>query len=123
MCKLNSAGQGSVEHYRNIPDLPLPVYLSSTDKIVGFSNIAVSVVNGQVVCSFRRAKSVSSVTNYFDVKTNPSYYILTATGSLPGGRISQNIYNLIFTKIIFYFSTFLKMCLIIIQVDRVVVLK
>ena len=85
MCKMNSAGQGSVEHYRNTGK-STPVYLSSTDKIVGFSNIAVSVVNGQVVCSFRRAKSVSSVTNYFDVKTNPSYYILTATGSLSGGK-------------------------------------
>ena len=81
MCKMNSAGTGAVEHYRNTGK-STPTYLSSSNPTVGFSNIVVTVVNGQLVCSFSRLKSMSNVANYFDIKTSPSFYILTATGTL-----------------------------------------
>ena len=80
MCKMNSAGKGIVEHYYNSGRIT-PAYLSQSDKAVGFSKITVSVVNGQIVCSFNRLKSMA-IANYFDIKTKPSYYILTATGPL-----------------------------------------
>jgi hypothetical protein len=81
ICKVNSTGQGTIEHYRNT-EKNTPVYLSSTDKSVGFFNISVRIVDGQVICSFRRSKSMLNVPNYFDVKQTPSYYILSAYGTL-----------------------------------------
>jgi len=82
---MDSKGQGTVEHYYN-PTYPRPsVYLLSSNKTVGFSNIKVSVFNGQVICSFRRKKSHQYVENYFDVEKNPNYYILTASGSISKG--------------------------------------
>ncbi len=85
MCKLDSKGQGTVEHYYNPINPKSSVYLRSSNKTIGFSNIKVSVVNGQVICSFRRKKSHPYVENYFDVETNPNYYILTASGSISKG--------------------------------------
>ena len=77
---MNSANQGTVEHYRNNGQFT-PSYLSSIDTKIGFSKISVSVVSGQLVCSFSRLKSMPSVQKYFDVKAS-LYYILTAYGTL-----------------------------------------
>jgi hypothetical protein len=85
---MNAAGVGSIEHYYTAGRVT-PNYLSESDKTVGFSNINVAIVNGQIVCSFSRLKSMN-INNYFDVKTKPSYYILTATGSISA---TGKIYN------------------------------
>jgi len=77
---VNAAGVGSIEHYYTTGRVT-PNHLSESDKTAGFSNITVAVVNGQIVCSFTRLKSMN-INNYFDVKKNPSYYILTATGTI-----------------------------------------
>ena len=88
---MNSANQGTVEHYRNT-GYTTPSYLSSTDTKIGFTSISVSVVNGQLVCSFSRLKSLPSVQNYFDFKSVTSYFILTASGTLgANGKLKQKI--------------------------------
>ena len=85
---MNSANQGTIEHYRN-EDYSSPTYLSLNDTKIGFSNISVTVVNGQLICSFNRMKSMPSVPNYFDVNAT-SYYILTASGTLGANGKNAN---------------------------------
>jgi hypothetical protein len=78
VCQLNSNGSVSLYHYYN--DGKSSSLLSSSDPILGFSNIITSVTNGNPTCSFTRAKKMPGVPNYFDV--NNQYYIITASGSV-----------------------------------------
>ncbi len=91
---MNSAGVGVIEHYYTTGRVT-PIYLSESDKTVGFSNISVAIVNGQIVCSFSRLKSMN-INNYFDVKANPSFYILTAMGSYSGNCLFDSYSLFIF---------------------------
>jgi hypothetical protein len=83
VCQLNSDGTVHLYHYFN--NGKSSGLLSSTDPVVGFSNIITSVANGNPTCSFTRAKTMSSVSNYFDA--NNKYYIITASGSVSSSGI------------------------------------
>lgn len=56
------------------------ILLSNTNRLIGFSKINIKKVNGGLICTFRRAKMLINVQNYFD--TTKSYYILAAIGKL-----------------------------------------
>ncbi len=83
VCQLNSDGTVHLYHYFN--NGKSSGLLSSTDPVVGFSSIITSVTNGNPTCSFTRAKTMSSVSNYFDA--NNKYYIITASGSVSSSGI------------------------------------
>jgi hypothetical protein len=78
VCQLNSNGSVNLYHYYN--DGKSSSLLSSSDPILGFSNITTSVNNGNPTCSFTRAKTMPGESKYFDV--NDQFYILTASGSV-----------------------------------------
>ena len=91
VCQLNSNGSVNLYHYYN--DGKSSSLLSSSDPILGFSNITTTVNNGKPTCSFTRAKTIPGVSKYFDL--NNQYYIITASGSVS----SSGNFNL-FLKII-----------------------
>lgn len=84
VCQVNSDGSVSVNHYYN-GAIGSSSLLSSSNPTVGFSNIVTSIKNGVASCSFTRANSLSSVSNYFN--QNNQYYLLTAIGPLSSGTI------------------------------------
>lgn len=80
LCKITSAGIGSVEHYYNFGKSPR--LLDSSNPSIGFSNTSVTYIDGIFTCSFTRVKTISNVANYFNL--NSQYYLLTARGNLNG---------------------------------------
>lgn len=73
-----SNGTIGVLHYYN--NGKYPSLLSTNDPKIGFSNIVTSYIENTLKCSFTRVKSLSGVSNHFDL--NSQYYFLTASGSL-----------------------------------------
>ena len=78
VCQVNSNGTVSLIHYYNLDGDS--VFLLDSNLTIGFSNIATSIINGVVQCSFTRINYINNVTRYFNI-ANP-YYILTAYGNL-----------------------------------------
>ena len=77
-----------MEHYRNPSGYTAPVYLDSNNRVVGFSNLKVKYTNGDLTCSFRRAKTNKQRgTGYFEISTSQTYYGLFSFGSFSGGKI------------------------------------
>jgi len=99
-------GNGTIEHYYTTGRVT-PNHLSESDKTAGFSNITVAVVNGQIVCSFSRLKTMNT-NNYFDVKANPSFYILTAMGSYSSLKRAGKYIKFRQMPILSYLSLFLQ---------------
>lgn len=83
MCK-NYNNILSVEHFYNSPIKGSPSLMDRANPSLGFSNIKASMSNNQLICSFRRAKSVN-FTNYFDV--SQQFHILIASGSILSGNL------------------------------------
>ncbi len=59
-----------------------PVRLDSANPSLGIKNVNISVINGNLVCSFRRDNS-NSHANYYNLNTQSPYFI-TAYGPLQG---------------------------------------
>lgn len=76
-CPPNSQCFGTIEHYYNRGNYP--ELLTNESPQIGFSNINVNIVNGKLMCSFRRVNRLGSNLNrYFDSALN--YYLLFAKG-------------------------------------------
>jgi len=70
-----------IEHYYNPSESKSqPRLLIASNPSVGLSDMNFYYSNGYIECSFRRAKFVKNITNYFELKE--FYYVLTASGSV-----------------------------------------
>ena len=87
ICKTDQNGEGAVYHYHNTGNV-MPGLLDPQNPTIGFTNIKVSYVDGNLLCSFTRQKSMEGVENYFSLY-NMSYYLLTARGTSSGILISS----------------------------------
>ena len=77
-CTLSNNGSSVIQAYN--PSKVRPVLLDAKNPSIGLSNIKVKFENGKLICSFKRAKHLPGINNYFDL--NNKYYILLALGKL-----------------------------------------
>jgi hypothetical protein len=75
---------GTIDHRIN-PVYLAPTLLDSNNPSIGLTNTNVTLSNGWLSCSFTRKTSISSNSNYFDLKNQ--YFILAALGSFTTSRI------------------------------------
>ena len=67
----------SVQHYYNTAYSS--VYLDTNNRQLGLENLAVSFVNGRLICTFTRDNSNANA-NYYNTTLNPNPYFIFAYG-------------------------------------------
>ncbi|CAF0731294.1 unnamed protein product, partial [Brachionus calyciflorus] len=86
VCKISN-GVGSVEHYYNT-DKSAPGYLDPDNPTIGLTNAVVTVVNGQIQCSFTREKFIQGNSRYFDMRN--TFTLLVVKGGVSNGVIQYH---------------------------------
>ncbi len=82
-CQVSSDSTSVVQAYNKDKE---PQILDPANPSIGLSNTNVKLENGQLSCSFKRAKSVEGIKNYFDLTRK--YFLLCSKGPVKNGYYS-----------------------------------
>ena len=78
VCKRLTSGESTVQHYLNT--FYVPVFLDVLKPSIGITNASVSLVQGNLTCSFTRDNSQLNLFYYNMDHNNNRAYILVANG-------------------------------------------
>ena len=81
ICKIWNGGT-AVEHNYNENDFSS--LLDTTNPTIGITNAVVTIVNGNLTCSYTRDNQNAN-SKYWNINTNPQPYIIMAFGVLGAG--------------------------------------
>ena len=82
-CSLFNGTVGSIEQMYTPRECCYKSPVLLDDPIVGLTEQSVRLEDGKLVCSFKRAKSLPEIQNFFDLHVK--YYVLFASGKLEKG--------------------------------------